>query len=112
MAAGFGKYRNVFDDQDEFNKLNDLILAAIQEFSAYRQGNLTYGEIMFVIECILDSLRGTSEKDMKKTHPIKGLGEAPSFKSLLSVTSRMVERLVKKQIITAEDEAFILHGEE
>jgi len=53
-----GSYKNVFDDQNEFNKLNDLVLGAIQEFSSYRKGNLTYGEIMFVLECILDSLRG------------------------------------------------------
>ena len=26
-------YRNVFDDANEFNKLHDLILGAIQEFS-------------------------------------------------------------------------------
>jgi hypothetical protein len=110
--AEFGKYRNVFDDQDEFNKLNDLILAAIQDFSAYRQGNLTYGEIMFVMECILDSLRGSSEKDAKTTRTIKGLGDAPSFKTLLSITSRLVERMVKKQVISAEDEAFVLHGDE
>ena len=110
--AEFGKYRNVFDDQEEFNKLNDLILGAIQDFSTYRQGNLTYGEIMFVMECILDSMRGSSEKDVKSTHPIKGLGQAPTFKTLLSITSRLVERLVKKQVIGSEDEAFILHGEE
>jgi hypothetical protein len=108
----FGKYRNVFDDQDEFNKLNDLVLGAIQEFSNYRKGNLTYGEIMFVMECILDSLRGSSERDVKATHPIKGLGEAPSFSALLGVASRLVERLVKKGVIGSEDESFILHGEE
>ena len=45
-----GSYKNVFDDQNEFNKLNDLILGAIQDFSNYRKGNLTYGEIMFVLE--------------------------------------------------------------
>ena len=108
----FGKYRNVFDDQDEFNKLNDLILGAIQEFSAYRQGNLTYGEIMFVMECILDSLRGSSEKDAKATQPVKGFGTAPSFSTLLAVESRFIERLVKKGVINSEDEAYILHGEE
>lgn len=110
--AEFGKYRNVFDDQDEFNKLNDLILGAIQEFSTYRQGNLTYGEIMFVIECILDSLRNSSEKDAKSNHPIKGLAKAPTFGTLLSISSRLVERLVKKQVISSDDEAYILHGDE
>lgn len=107
-----GSYRNVFDDQNEFNKLNDLILGAIQEFSDYRKGNLTYGEIMFVLECILDSLRGTSEKDAKTAHRFKKLGEAPTFTSLLSMSSRLVETLVKKGVVSSEEEAFILHGEE
>ena len=78
-----GSYRNVFDDQNEFNKLNELILGAIQEFSDYRKGNLTYGEIMFVMECVLDSMRGSSEKDAKEVSNMKGLKEAPTFSSLL-----------------------------
>lgn len=108
----FGSYKNVFDDQNEFNKLNELILAAIQEFSDYRQGNLTYGEIMFVLECVLDTLRGQSEKDALATPRLKGLNEAPTFTTLMSVTARMVEALVKKGIITSAEEAFILHGEQ
>lgn len=106
-----GSYRNVFDDQTEFNKLNDLILGAIQEFSDYRQGNLTYGEIMFVMECILDNMRGTSEKDAQSHATIKGLAEAPSFTTLLSITSRLVETMVKKGIIGSDDEAYVLHGD-
>ena len=106
-----GSYRNVFDDQNEFNKLNDLILAAIQEFSNYRKGNITYGEIMFVLECILDSLRGTSEKDAQGNAALKGLTEAPSFSTLLSITGRLVETMVKKGTITSSEEAYILHGE-
>jgi hypothetical protein len=106
-----GSYKNVFDDQNEFNKLNDLILGAIQEFSNYRKGNLTYGEIMFVLECVLDSLRGASEKDAQVSAKIKGLNEAPSFSTLLSITSRLVEVLVKKGVVSTGDEGFILHGD-
>jgi hypothetical protein len=106
-----GSYKNVFDDQNEFNKLNDLVLGAIQEFSSYRKGNLTYGEIMFVLECILDSLRGASEKDAQASTRIKGLNEAPSFSTLLSITSRLVEVLVKKGTVSSSDESFILHGD-
>ena len=109
--SGMQSYHNVFDDQNEFNKLNDLILAAIQEFSDYRKGNLTYGEIMFVMECILDSMRSSSEKDIKKVQNIKGIDEAPSFSLLLSIVSRLVESMVKKNIIDSKDEDFILHGE-
>jgi len=106
------KYRNVFDDQEEFNKLNDLILGAIQEFSIYRKGNLTYGEIMFVLECVLDSLRGTAEKDAKTTQNIPGVDQAPSFSALLSITGRLVETMVKKGIFSSDEESYILHGEQ
>jgi hypothetical protein len=111
-AADLGSYKNVFDDQNEFNKLNDLILGAIQNFSEYRKGNLTYGEIMFVMECILDSMRGSSEKKAQTSTKIRGLNEPPTFTTLLSVTSRLVEVMVKKSIINSGDEAFILHGDE
>jgi hypothetical protein len=107
-----GSYKNVFDDQNEFNKLNDLILAAIQEFSNARKGNLTYGEIMFVLECVLDSLRSSSERDAQVTSKFRGLETAPSFTTLMSIASRLVERLVKKGAISSADEAFILHGDE
>jgi hypothetical protein len=109
--AELGSYKNVFDDQNEFNKLNDLILGAIQEFSDYRKGNLTYGEIMFVLECVLDSLRGSSEKDAQ-AGKIKGLTGAPTFTTLLSITSRLVETMVKKGIISGGDEGYILHGDD
>lgn len=106
-----GSYRNVFDDQNEFNKLNELILGAIQDFSDYRKGNLTYGEIMFVMECVLDSMRGSSEKDAKAIKNLKGAKDAPTFSSLLSVVSRLVETMVKKGVINGKDENFVLHGE-
>lgn len=104
-------YRNVFDDQNEFNKLNDLILGAIQEFSDYRKGNLTYGEIMFVMECILDSMRSSSEKDAKTVQNIKGIEETPSFSLLLSIVSRLTETMIKKGILDSGDEKYVLHGE-
>ena len=107
-----GSYRNVFDDPNEFNKLQELILGAIKEFSDYRKGNLTYGEIMFVMECILENRRGGSEKDSKAHERIKGLEDAQTFTTLLSITSRLVEKMVKKGMINSEEEAFILHGED
>jgi len=108
--AELGGYKNVFDDQTEFNKLHDLILGAVQEFSVYRQGNLTYGEIMFVMECILDNMRGTSEKDAPK-QTIKGV-KAPTFGALMSITSRLVEMMVKKGMIGTAEEAYVLHGDQ
>ncbi len=105
-------YRNVFDDRDEFNRLNDLILGSIQEFTDIRQGNVTYGEIMYVMECILDSLRNSSEKDAHKTQFTKSLGETPSFSHLLAVNSRLVETLLKNKSLSTSDELYVLYGEE
>lgn len=109
--AEIGSYRNVFDDPQEFSTLQDLVLGAIQQFSEYRKGNLTYGEIMFVMECILDNMRSGSEKDAEANVKIKGLNEAPTFSTLLSITSRLVETMLKKGQINSNEEAYILHGE-
>ena len=94
MAALKGTYRNVFDNQAEFDKLNNLILGAIEEFSKYRQGNLTYGEIMFVLESVLDRMRNTSEGEAKTYH-IKGMREAPSFSALYNLVGRLVEAMAQ-----------------
>ena len=105
-------YRNVFDDPAEFQKLNNLLLGAIEEFTEYRDGNVTYGEIMYVMECILDSLRNTSEQEAQKSKYSKSLGETPSFSHLLAVNSRMVETLLKKKLLDTDDELYILYGKE
>ena len=105
-------YKNVFDDKAEFAKLQDLIQDAIAKFSEYRQGNLTYGEVMYVMECILDGFRNSAEQDTKTQFAIKGRHEAPSFGLLMSITGRTVETLAKKGIISSRDEAYILHGTE
>jgi AmiR/NasT family two-component response regulator len=81
----------------------------VQEFSVYRKGNLTYGEIMFVMECILDNMRGTSEKEAQG-QVINGL-ESPSFTTLLSIASRLVETMRKKGLIGSAEEAYVLHGD-
>jgi hypothetical protein len=101
--------KNVFDSKDEFEKLRGFLLEGIQKFSDYRSGNLTYGEIMYVLECVLDSLRNTSEKQAKK---LKGFGRDISFSTLYEMTGRAVERLVKKGVISSADEKYIIHGEE
>lgn len=111
--GSIGSYKNVFDDAGEFTRLQDLILQGIQQFSEYRKGNLTYGEVMYVMECVLDTFRGRNEKDaLAHARLLKGIREAPTFTTLLSITSRLVEVLVKKGAIDSREEAFILHGDE
>ncbi|MBL8027658.1 MAG: hypothetical protein JNL74_14650 [Fibrobacteres bacterium] len=101
--------KNVFDSKEEFEKLRGFILEGVQKFSDYRKGNMTYGEIMYVMECVLDSLRSTSEKQMKKP---KGFSRDVSFTTLFEISHRTVERLVKKGLINSSDEKYIIHGEE
>jgi len=103
--------KNAFDNKEEFEKLRSFIMEGIQKFSDYRKGNLTYGEIMFVLECVLDSMRDTSEKEAQKIR-IKGLRGGIRFTSLVESYTRLVEVLVKKDMLGAKDEAYILHGEE
>jgi hypothetical protein len=67
---------------------------------------------MFVMECILDNLRSGSERDSQANVKIKGLNEAPTFTTLLTISSRLIETMVKKGIITSNEESYILHGEE
>jgi hypothetical protein len=110
--TSMGSYKNVFDDPNEFNKLKDFILGGIGQFSDYRKGNLTYGEIMYVMECVLDEFRGQSEKDARSLSKIKGLKDAPSFSTLLAIMSRLVETMVKKGMVGSREEAYILHGDE
>jgi hypothetical protein len=106
------KLNNVFDDKEEFNKLNELFLNAIEEFKHYREGNVTYGEIMYVMECVLDSLRNISEKDARAKRFTDIFGDTPSFTILLAAEARLIETLVKKKILSSQDEAYVLYGEE
>ncbi len=104
-------YNNVFDSKEEFDKLKGNILEGIENFSRYRNNNLTYGEIMYVMECILDNLRDASEKDAGKMQLSEKLEETLSFSSLASIVGRFVEVSVKKGIFDSAEEAYILHGE-
>jgi hypothetical protein len=106
------KLNNVFDDKAEFDKLNGLFLKAIEDFKSYRNGNVTYGEVMYVMECVLDSLRNISEKDARSKKFTDIFGDAPSFTVLLAAECRLIETLVKKRILSSEDEDYVLYGEE
>jgi hypothetical protein len=106
------KMNNVFDSKEEFEKLNGAFLRAIDDFKEYRQGNVTYGEIMYVLECVLDSLRNVSEKDARTKRFTDVFGDTPSFTVLLAAEARLIETLVKKKLLSSQDEAYVLYGEE
>jgi len=106
------KMNNVFDSKEEFDKLNGMFLKAIEDFKEYRGGNVTYGEIMYVMECVLDSLRNISEKDARARRFTDVFGDTPSFTVMLAAECRLIETLVKKKILSSQDEAYVLYGEE
>ena len=47
-------------------------------------GQFDYGEIMFVMECILDNLRSGSERDSQANVKIKGLMRLLTFTTLFN----------------------------
>ena len=102
---------NVFDSQDEYDKLKGFILEGVEKFSDYRNQNLTYGEIMYVMEGILDNLRGTSEKAAKNVELAGMTKEALTFTSLAEIVSRFIEVGLKKGTLDSSEEAYVLHGE-
>jgi hypothetical protein len=106
------KLNNVFDSKEEFDKLNGMFLKAIEDFKEYRGGNVTYGEIMYVMECVLDSLRNVSEKDARAKRFTDIFGDTPSFTVLLAAECRLIETLVKKKLLSSQDESYVLYGEE
>ena len=106
------RMNNVFDSKEEFDKLNGMFLRAIEDFKEYRGGNVTYGEIMYVMECVLDSLRHVSERDARAKRFTDVFGDTPSFTVMLAAECRLIETLVKKKILSSQDEAYVLYGEE
>jgi hypothetical protein len=106
------RMNNVFDSKEEFDKLNGMFLRAIEDFKEYRGGNVTYGEIMYVMECVLDSLRNISERDARAKRFTDVFGDTPSFTVMLAAECRLIETLVKKKILSSQDEAYVLYGEE
>ena len=67
---------------------------------------------MYVMECLLDDFAPVRNRTQRTRFTLKGLHEAPTFGSLMSITGRMVETLAKKGIINSTEEAYILHGAE
>ncbi len=98
---------NVFDNKNEYDKFYSLITNAIQEFASYREGRLTYGEVMFVLESILDDMRRSSE-NRAKIHKIENMKDAPTFTNLLQISAKLLEVLNSKEVITSDDLNYIL----
>ena len=104
------KLENVFDDKKEYDKFYAIISKAIQEFASYREGRLTYGEVMFVLESILDDMRRSSE-NRAKIHKIENMKDAPTFTSVMQMSAKLLEVLNSKELISSDDLNYILDSE-
>ena len=102
-------FNNVFDNEEEFKKFFDLIIEAIQKFAEYRNGNLTYGEVLFVLESVIEKIKRDSEAKAK-VHKIEGLTEAPTFTGLMSIIARLIDTMENKGLINEDERNYIING--
>ena len=99
--------RNVFDSEEEFNRLRDIVMSAIDDFSESRGGNVTYGEIMFVLESMIEGFRRRCEGPEDDAEP-KSLDDMTRVSQIRGVLSRTLQLLLEKGIISTEEERHLL----
>ena len=99
--------RNVFDSEEEFNRLRDTVMSAIDDFSESRGGNVTYGEIMFVLESIVESFRQRCEGPDDGAEPTS-IQDMTRVSQIRAVLGRTLQLLLEKGIISREEETHLL----
>ncbi|MBN2209603.1 MAG: hypothetical protein JW759_09960 [Candidatus Coatesbacteria bacterium] len=99
--------RNVFDSEQEFNQLRDALMSAIDGFSESRGGNVTYGEIMFVLEAIIDEFGQRCEDSGGAPTSIDKMTRVAHVRGVLARTLCL---LTEKGIISKEEEAQLVSG--
>jgi len=100
--------RNVFDNDEEFMRLRSAVMSAISEFSESRDGNVTYGEIMFVLESLVDELRTRCEDHAPSDEDVL-LEKMTRVSQVRGVLGKALSLLVEKGILS-EDELRLLAG--
>ena len=101
--------RNVFESDEEFTRLRGAVMGAIDEFSRSRGGNVTYGEIMFVLEAIIDDLRKRCGDSAEADEPI-AIKKMTRVSQVRSILARMLSLLAEKGILSEEEESRLLSG--
>lgn len=101
------KYQNVFDNRDEFDKLYNQIVEAIEEYSEHRKNNITYGEVIFVLESVLDSIKEKVIKENESSSNNDNISYDKTVKLLLGV----IDLLDEKNVVTKEELEEYLRGE-
>ena len=103
------KTRNVFDSEEEFATLRDAVMSTIDEFSAGRSGNVTYGEIMFVLQSIIDELEERCENHASPDGPTP-IEKMTRMSHIRGVLARTVRLLTEKGIISKDEESQLVSG--
>lgn len=101
--------QNVFDSKEEYQRFYDMVVGAIKNFTEYRQGKITYGEVMFVLESVLENIRRNSETKTK-VKKIEGMVQTPTFSVLMSVNARLLDVLEKKGLLNSSEINDVLNG--
>ncbi|MBN1592632.1 MAG: hypothetical protein JW941_05225 [Candidatus Coatesbacteria bacterium] len=101
--------RNVFDSEKEFNRLRDAVISSIDEFSESRGGNVTYGEIIFVLESIIEEFgsRCDPSEASGESVPIDKMTRASQLRFVLA---EVIHLLSEKGIISREEEEDLCYG--
>ena len=85
-------------------------MATIDEFSESRGGNVTYGEIMFVLESIIDELGARCESSDLQDGPTP-VDKMTRVSQIRGVMAKTLHLLTEKGIISKEEEAQLVSGE-
>lgn len=101
--------RNVFDSEEEFTRLRGAVMAAIEEFAESRGGNVTYGEMMFVLESIIDELGQRCEGNASGAAPTS-IEKMTRVSHVRGVLARTLHLLTEKGIISKKEESQLISG--
>ncbi len=101
--------RNVFDSDEEFMRLRGAVMAAIDEFAESRGGNVTYGEMIFVLEAVTDEFRQLCEDPASAEEPTS-IDKMVHASQIRGVLTRILRLLAEKGIISIEEESQLVSG--
>jgi len=94
--------KNIFDNEEEFDKLYSTIVETIEDYTESRKGNVTIGEIMFVLESILSELREKMEQETISTD-IEWIHGNITFTRTITIMGKILKILEQKGIISEEE---------
>ena len=94
--------RNIFDNEEEFDRLYSMLVETIEDYTESRKGNITIGELMFVLESILSELREKMEQESSDAD-IEWIHGNISFTRTITILGKILKILEQKGIISEEE---------